>query len=239
MQKLEQIYEGKAKKVYKTDDPELYIVDYKDDATAFNGLKKGTIAGKGIINNQMSNRLMQMIEQKGVPTHFVRELSEREPLVKKVSIVPLEVIVRNIAAGSFSKRYGMDEGMVFEEPVIEFSYKNDALGDPLLNTDHALALKVATRAEIDTIKSYALKVNSILKAFWAECGITLVDFKLEFGKTVDGSIILDDEISPDPCRLWDSATGEKLDKDRFRRDLGGVEEAYAEIMKRLVDHEEK
>ena len=239
MQKLEQIYEGKAKKVYKTDDPELYIVDYKDDATAFNGLKKGTIAGKGIINNQMSNRLMQMIEQKGVPTHFVKELSERETLVKKVSIVPLEVIVRNIAAGSFSKRYGVDEGMVFEEPVIEFSYKNDALGDPLLNTDHALALKVATRAEIDTIKSYALKVNSILKAFWAECGITLVDFKLEFGKTTDGSVILADEISPDTCRLWDSATGEKLDKDRFRRDLGGVEEAYAEIMKRLVDHEEK
>ena len=239
MQKLEQIYEGKAKKVYKTDNPERYIVDYKDDATAFNGLKKGTIAGKGIINNQMSNRLMQMIEQKGVPTHFVRELSERETLVKKVSIVPLEVIVRNIAAGSFSKRYGVEEGMVFEEPVIEFSYKNDALGDPLLNTDHALALKVATRAEIDTIKSYALKVNSILKAFWAECGITLVDFKLEFGKTADGSVILADEISPDTCRLWDSATGEKLDKDRFRRDLGGVEEAYAEIMKRLVDHEEK
>ena len=239
MQKLEQIYEGKAKKVYKTDDPELYIVDYKDDATAFNGLKKGTIAGKGIINNKMSNRLMQMIEQKGVPTHFVRELSERETLVKKVSIVPLEVIVRNIAAGSFSKRYGVDEGMVFEEPVIEFSYKNDALGDPLLNTDHALALKVATRAEIDTIKSYALKVNSSLKAFWAECGVTLVDFKLEFGKTTDGSVILADEISPDTCRLWDSATGEKLDKDRFRRDLGGVEEAYAEIMKRLVDHEEK
>ena len=239
MQKLEQIYEGKAKKVYKTDDPDLYIVDYKDDATAFNGLKKGTIAGKGIINNQMSNRLMQMIEQKGVPTHFVRELSERETLVKKVSIVPLEVIVRNIAAGSFSKRYGVEEGMVFEEPVIEFSYKNDALGDPLLNTDHALALKVATRAEIDTIKSYALKVNSILKAFWVKCGITLVDFKLEFGKTADGSIILADEISPDTCRLWDSATGEKLDKDRFRRDLGGVEEAYAEIMKRLVDHEEK
>ena len=233
MQKLEQIYEGKAKKVYKTDDPERYIVDYKDDATAFNGLKKGTIAGKGIINNQMSNRLMQMIEQKGVPTHFVKELSERETLVKKVSIVPLEVIVRNIAAGSFSKRYGVDEGMVFEEPVIEFSYKNDALGDPLLNTDHALALKVATRAEIDTIKSYALKVNSILKAFWAECGVTLVDFKLEFGKTTDGSIILADEISPDTCRLWDSATGEKLDKDRFRRDLGGVEDAYREVMARL------
>ena len=239
MQKLEEIYEGKAKKVYKTDNPELYIVDYKDDATAFNGLKKGTIAGKGVINNQMSNRLMQMIERKGVPTHFVEELSERETLVKKVSIVPLEVIVRNIAAGSFSKRYGVDEGMVFEEPVIEFSYKNDALGDPLLNTDHALALKVATRAEIDTIKTYALQVNSILKAFWAECGVTLVDFKLEFGKISDGSIILADEISPDTCRLWDTATGEKLDKDRFRRDLGGVEEAYAEIMKRLVNHAEK
>ena len=239
MQKLEQIYEGKAKKVYKTDDPELYIVDYKDDATAINGLKKGTIAGKGIINNQMSNRLKQMIEQKGVPTHFVKELSERETLVKKVSSVPLEVIVRNIAAGSFSKRYGVDEGMVFDAPVVEFSYKNDSLGDPLLNTDHALALKIATRSEIDTIKSYALKVNSILKAFWAECGVTLVDFKLEFGKTADGSVILADEISPDTCRLWDSATGEKLDKDRFRRDLGGVEEAYAEIMKRHVDHEEK
>ena len=239
MQKLEQIYEGKAKKVYKTDDPELYIVDYKDDATAFNGLKKGTIAGKGIINNQMSNRLMQMIERKGVPTHFVKELSERETLVKKVSIVPLEVIVRNIAAGSFSKRYGVEEGMEFDEPVIEFSYKNDALGDPLLNTDHALALKVATRAEIDAIKSYALQINSILKAFWTECGVTLVDFKLEFGKTADGSVILADEISPDTCRLWDTATGEKLDKDRFRRDLGGVEEAYAEIMKRLVEHEEK
>ena len=239
MQKLEQIYEGKAKKVYKTADPELYIVDYKDDATAFNGLKKGTIAGKGVINNQMSNRLMRMIERKGVPTHFVKELSERETLVKKVSIVPLEVIVRNIAAGSFSKRYGVEEGMVFDEPVIEFSYKNDALGDPLLNTDHALALKLATRTEIDTIKTYALQINRILKAFWAECGVTLVDFKLEFGKTSDGSVILADEISPDTCRLWDTATGEKLDKDRFRRDLGGVEEAYAEIMKRLVEHEEK
>ena len=239
MQKLEQIYEGKAKKVYKTDDPELYIVDYKDDATAFNGLKKGTIMGKGVINNRMSNRLMGMIEREGVPTHFVKELSGRETLVKKVSIVPLEVIVRNIAAGSFSQRYGVEEGRVFDEPVIEFSYKNDALGDPLLNTSHALALKVATREEIDTIKTYALRVNRILKAFWAECGVTLVDFKVEFGKTSDGSVILADEISPDTCRLWDTATGEKLDKDRFRRDLGGVEEAYAEIMKRLVDHEEK
>lgn len=238
MEKLEQIYEGKAKKVYRTEDPELYIVDYKDDATAFNGLKKGTIVGKGVINNQMSNRLMQMLEKKGIPTHFVKELSQRQTLVKKVCIVPLEVIVRNIAAGSFSKRYGMEEGIRFDAPVVEFSYKNDALGDPLLNDDHALALKVATRQEIETIRGYALQINEILKAFWLECGVTLVDFKLEFGKTSDGSIILADEISPDTCRLWDSATGEKLDKDRFRRDLGGVEEAYAEIMKRLVAHGE-
>ena len=236
MQKLKQIYEGKAKKVYETDDPELYIVDYKDDATAFNGLKKGTIAGKGVINNRMSNLLMQVLEKNGVPTHFVRELSQRETLVRKVSIVPLEVIVRNIAAGSFSKRYGVPEGLVFEEPVLEFSYKNDALGDPLLNTSHALALKLATPAEIDTIKGYALQIDRILQRFWSECGVTLADFKLEFGRTSDGSIILADEISPDTCRLWDTATGEKLDKDRFRRDLGGVEEAYAEIMKRLVEH---
>lgn len=236
MQKLKQIYEGKAKKVYETDDPEFYIVDYKDDATAFNGLKKGTIVGKGVINNQMSNRLMQMLEKNGIPTHFVRELSQRETLVRKVSIVPLEVIVRNIAAGSFSKRYGVAEGLVFEEPVFEFSYKNDALGDPLLNTSHALALKLATPTEIETIKSYALQIDRILQRFWAECGVTLADFKLEFGRTSDGRIILADEISPDTCRLWDTATGEKLDKDRFRRDLGGVEEAYAEIMKRLVEH---
>ncbi len=236
MQKLKQIYEGKAKKVYETDDPEFYIVDYKDDATAFNGLKKGTIAGKGVINNQMSNRLMQMLEKNGIPTHFVRELSQRETLVRKVSIVPLEVIVRNIAAGSFSKRYGVAEGLVFEKPVLEFSYKNDALGDPLLNTSHALALKLATPAEIETIKSYTLQIDRILQRFWAECGVTLADFKLEFGRTSDGRIILADEISPDTCRLWDTATGEKLDKDRFRRDLGGVEEAYAEIMKRLVEH---
>ena len=237
MQKLEQIYEGKAKKVFRTDDPSLCIVDYKDDATAFNGLKKGTIAGKGVINNQMSNRLMKMLEREGIPTHFVEELSDRETLVKKVSIVPLEVIVRNIAAGSFSKRYGVDEGVKFDEPVVEFSYKNDDLGDPLLNTSHALALKLATKEEIDTIKTYALKINAILKAFWAECGVTLVDFKLEFGKTSDGKIILADEISPDTCRFWDSTTGEKLDKDRFRRDMGGVEEAYEEIMKRFAEHE--
>ncbi|MGN1001207.1 MAG: phosphoribosylaminoimidazolesuccinocarboxamide synthase [Oscillospiraceae bacterium] len=237
MEKLEQIYEGKAKKVFKTDDEGLFIVEYKDDATAFNGLKKGTIAGKGVINNQMSNRLMQMLEREGVPTHFVRELSERETLVKRVSIVPLEVIVRNIAAGSFSKRYGVEEGVVFDEPTIEFSYKNDSLGDPLLNTRHALALKLATQAEIDTIVDYSFKIDRLLQAFWQSCGVTLVDFKLEFGRLDDGSIILADEISPDTCRLWDTATGEKLDKDRFRRDLGGVEEAYAEIMKRLVEHE--
>ena len=237
MEKLEQLYEGKAKKVFKTDDPELLIVDYKDDATAFNGLKKGTIAGKGVINNEMSNRLMQYLEKQGIPTHFVKELSARETLVKKVSIVPLEVIVRNISAGSFAKRYGVEEGIVFDTPTIELSYKNDELGDPLLNTYHALALKLATAEEIDTIKRYAFQVNDFLKALWAECGVILVDFKLEFGRLADGSIVLADEISPDTCRLWDEKTHEKLDKDRFRRDLGGVEDAYAEIMKRLMDHD--
>ena len=237
MQKLEQLYEGKAKKVFKTDDPELLIVDYKDDATAFNGLKKGSIAGKGVINNQMSNRLMAKLEKAGVPTHFVQELSPRETLVKKVSIVPLEVIVRNLSAGSFAKRYGVEEGIVFDAPTIEFSYKNDELGDPLLNSYHALALKLATAEEIDTIKRYAFQVNDFLKALWAECGVILVDFKLEFGRLADGSIVLADEISPDTCRLWDEKTQEKLDKDRFRRDLGGVEDAYAEIMKRLMDHD--
>ena len=237
MEKLEQLYEGKAKRVFATNDPELLIVDYKDDATAFNGLKKGTISGKGVINNQMSNRLMQKLEKAGIPTHFVRELSERETLVKKVAIVPLEVIVRNIAAGSFSKRYGMEEGVVFEQPTIELSYKNDALGDPLLNTLHARALGLATDTEIEQIKCYAFRINEILKAFWAECGVTLVDFKLEFGRLPDGTIVLADEISPDTCRLWDTKTHEKLDKDRFRRDLGGVEDAYAEIMKRLVEHD--
>ena len=237
MQKLEQLYEGKAKKVFKTDDPELLIVDYKDDATAFNGLKKGSIAGKGVINNQMSNRLMAKLEKAGVPTHFVQELSPRETLVKRVSIVPLEVIVRNLSAGSFAKRYGVEEGVVFDAPTIEFSYKNDELGDPLLNSYHALALKLATAEEIDTIKRYAFQVNDFLKALWAECGVILVDFKLEFGRLADGSIVLADEISPDTCRLWDEKTHEKLDKDRFRRDLGGVEDAYAEIMKRLMDHD--
>ena len=233
MEKLEQVYEGKAKKVFKTDDPELFIVDYKDDATALNGKKRGTIAGKGVINNQMTNRLMMKMEKAGIPTHFVKELSERETLVKKVSIVPLEVIVRNISAGHFASRYGVEEGIVFDQPTIEFSYKNDALDDPLLNTYHAIALKLATPEEIELIKKYSFGVNEVLKAFWAECGVTLVDFKLEFGKLPDGTIVLADEISPDTCRLWDSKTGEKLDKDRFRRDLGGVEEAYSEIMKRL------
>ena len=236
MEKLQQLYEGKAKKVFATDDPELLIVEYKDDATAFNGLKKGTIHGKGVINNQMSNRLMAKLESAGVPTHYVKELNQRETLVKKVRIVPLEVIIRNIAAGSFSKRYGVEEGVVFEQPTIEFSYKNDDLGDPLINTYHALALKLATPAEIETIKKYAFQVNDFLRAFWKSCGVTLVDFKLEFGRLSDGTIVLADEISPDTCRLWDSQTGEKLDKDRFRRDMGGVEEAYAEIMNRLETH---
>ena len=236
MEKKEQLYEGKAKKVYATDHPQLLIVDYKDDATAFNGLKKGTIHGKGVINNHMSNCLMAKLETVGVPTHYVRELSPRETLVKKVSIVPLEVIVRNIAAGSFSKRYGVEEGVVFDAPTIEFSYKNDGLGDPLLNAYHALALKLATPAEIETIKDYSFRVNEFLKAFWKDCGVTLVDFKLEFGRLSDGTIVLADEISPDTCRLWDAKTGEKLDKDRFRRDMGGVEEAYAEIMGRLEVH---
>ena len=233
MEKKELLYEGKAKKVFKTDDPEKLIVSYKDDATAFNGLKRGTIAGKGVINNQMSNRLMKLLEKEGVPTHFVKELSERDTLVRRVSIVPLEVIVRNISAGSFAKRYGVEEGIVFPSPTIEFSYKNDALGDPLLNRFHALALGLTTEAELDTIEEYSFKINKVLSAFWRECGVTLVDFKLEFGRLSDGTIVLADEISPDTCRLWDSETKEKLDKDRFRRDLGGVEDAYREIMGRL------
>ena len=230
----EQLYEGKAKKVFATDDPELLIVAYKDDATAFNGLKKGSIAGKGVINNRMSNLLMQRLEKAGVPTHFVKELSDRETLVRKVSIVPLEVIIRNISAGSFAKHYGVEEGIVFDAPTIEFSYKNDELGDPLLNAYHAIALKLATPEEIETIKKYAFRVNEELKKIWAECGVTLVDFKLEFGRLSDGTIVLADEISPDTCRLWDSKTHEKLDKDRFRRDLGGVEDAYQEVMRRLT-----
>lgn len=234
MEKGAMIYEGKAKKVYQTSDENLYIVSYKDDATAFNGLKKGTISGKGVINNQMSNLLMQMLEKGGVPTHYVEELNERETLVKKVSIVPLEVIIRNISAGSFAKRYGVEEGIVFDAPTIEFSYKNDDLGDPLFNSYHAVALKVATWQEIETIKAMAFKINELLKDYFKQMNIDLVDFKVEFGRLSDGSIVLADEISPDTCRLWDSETHEKLDKDRFRRDLGGVEEAYNEVMHRLL-----
>ena len=215
-EKLEQLYEGKAKKVFATSDPNVVIVSYKDDATAFNGLKKGTITGKGAINNRMTNNLMRRLEEKGVPTHYVEELSDRETAVKKVSIVPLEVIIRNISAGSFAKRFGVEEGIVFDAPTIEFSYKNDDLGDPLMNSYHALALKLATQEEIDLIKKYAFAV------------------KLEFGKTSDGTIVLADEISPDTCRLWDEQTHEKLDKDRFRRDMGGAEEAYEEVMRRLM-----
>ena len=204
MEKREQLYEGKAKKVFLTDDPEMLIVSYKDDATAFNGLKKGTITGKGVINNRMSNLLMQKLEGAGVPTHFVEELNDRETVVKKVSIVPLEVIIRNIAAGSFSKNYGVEEGVVFDRPTIEFSYKNDDLGDPLINDYHALALGLATEEEIETIKKYAFAVNDYMKAFWKERGVILVDFKLEFGRLSDGTIVLADEISPDTCRFWDA-----------------------------------
>lgn len=236
MEKKEQLYEGKAKKVYATDKEGYVIVSYKDDATALDGQKRGTIVGKGAINNRMTNFLMQLLSKNGVSTHFVKELSERETVVRKVQIVPLEVIIRNISAGSFAKRYGVEEGIVFEEPTIEFSYKNDELGDPLLNTYHALALKLATPEEIKTIEDYSFRINDALKAFWLTCGVTLVDFKLEFGRLSDGTIVLADEISPDTSRLWDSKTHEKLDKDRFRRDMGGVEEAYAEIMKRLEEH---
>lgn len=233
MEKTVQLYEGKAKKVYATANADLCIVSYKDDATAFNGAKKGTIVGKGVVNNRMSNMMMQLLEKHGVPTHFVEELSDRDTLVKKVSIVPLEVIIRNVSAGSFAKRYGVEEGIVFEQPTIEFSYKCDALDDPLINDYHALALKLATAEEIETIKKYAFKVNEVLKEYFLKLGVRLIDFKLEFGKLSDGSIVLADEISPDTCRFWDAETGEKLDKDRFRRDMGGVEEAYAEMMRRL------
>ena len=233
MEKTVQLYEGKAKKVYATTDENLVIVDYKDDATAFNGLKKGTISGKGVINNRVTNYLMQMLEKEGVPTHFVKELSDRETVVKKVSIVPLEVIIRNISAGSFAKRYGVEEGIVFAEPTIEFSYKNDELHDPLINSYHALALGLATKDEIETIKSMAFRVNDILREYFLRLNVKLVDFKLEFGRLPDGRIVLADEISPDTCRFWDAVTGEKLDKDRFRRDMGGVEGAYQEMMKRV------
>ena len=234
MKKLEQLYEGKAKKVFKTDDPDIYIVSYKDDATAFNGQKKGTIVGKGVINNKMSNYLMQILEKHGIPTHYVEELSDRETAVKKVSIVPLEVIVRNIAAGSMAARYGVPEGTELKMSTIEFSYKNDALNDPLINDYQAIALGFATQEDIETIKKYAFQINDILREFMLTLGIKLVDFKLEFGKTSEGTIVLADEISPDTCRFWDKDTNEKLDKDRFRRDMGGVEDAYQEVMKRLM-----
>ncbi len=234
IEKLEQLYEGKAKKVFSTNNPDLVIVDYKDDATAFNGEKKGTISGKGVINNQMTNYMFKMLEKEGVPTHLVEEISERETIVKKVSIVPLEVIVRNVAAGSFSKRMGVEEGKQLLCPILEFSYKNDDLGDPFINDYYALALGLATKEELDTIAKYALKVNEFMLKFFKGLNIDLIDFKIEFGKTSDGTIILADEISPDTCRFWDSTTHEKLDKDRFRRDMGGVEEAYQEIMKRLM-----
>ena len=233
MEKTVQLYEGKAKKVFATTDPALVIVSYKDDATALDGLKKGTIVGKGAINNRMSNHIMQLLEKQGVPTHFVAEINDRETVVKKVSIVPLEVIIRNISAGSFAKRYGVEEGIVFSEPTIEFSYKNDDLHDPLINDYHAIALGLATREEIETIKKMAFKVNEVMKEYFKGIGVTLVDFKLEFGRLDDGSIVLADEISPDTCRFWDSKTNEKLDKDRFRRDMGGVEDAYKEMMRRV------
>ena len=234
MKKLEQLYEGKAKKVFATDDPGIVIVSYKDDATAFNGAKRGTIAGKGSVNNRMTNHLMKKLEAAGIPTHFVEQLSDRETAVKKVSIVPLEVIVRNRSAGSFAKRYGVEEGIVFDEPTVEFSYKNDELGDPLINDDQAAALKLATREEIGTIRRYALAVNDFLTAELRACGVILVDFKLGFGRLPGGPIVLADEISPDTCRFWDAETGEKLDKDRFRRDLGDVEGAYQEMARRLL-----
>lgn len=233
MTKTKQLYEGKAKKVWATDDENIVIVDYKDDATAFNGIKKGTIAGKGVVNNKMSNYLMQLLEKHGVPTHFVKELSDRETAVKKVTIVPLEVIIRNRAAGSICKRLGLEEGMDFVCPSIEFSYKDDDLGDPLINGYHAVSCGFATGEEVERIKELAFKVNDVLKEYFASIGVELIDFKLEFGKTADGTIVLADEISPDTCRFWDIKTHEKLDKDRFRRDLGGVEEAYEEMMKRV------
>ncbi len=234
MKKGAQLYEGKAKKVFLTDDPEVLMVDYKDDATAFNGEKKGTIAEKGIINNRLTNHFMKMLEENGIPTHYIEEISDRETLVKKVSIIPLEVIVRNIAAGSFSKRYGVEEGKSLLSPTLEFSYKNDDLGDPLINEYHIIALGLATREELDIVSEYTFKINDILKNYLIKFGIELVDFKIEFGKTSDGTIVLADEISPDTCRFWDSKTHEKLDKDRFRRDMGGVEDAYWEIMKRIL-----
>lgn len=234
IEKRGQLYEGKAKKVFETSDPNYLIVDYKDDATAFNGLKKGTIESKGIINNKVTNYLMKMLGEKGIPTHYVEEISDRETIVKRVSIVPLEVIVRNIAAGSLSKRLGLPEGTKLAHTVLEFCYKDDALGDPMVNEYHIYAMNLATPEEVKTISYYALRVNEILAEFLSHAKIELIDFKLEFGRLPDGAIILADEISPDTCRFWDSETGEKLDKDRFRRDLGNVEGAYKEILHRLL-----
>ncbi len=235
--KGEQLYEGKAKKVFKTDNPDIYIVDYKDDATAFNAQKKGTIVGKGVINNKVTNHMMKIMEKNGIPTHFIEELSDRETAVKNVTIMPIEVIIRNIAAGSMCKRLGMEEGVKLDPIVLEYSYKDDALGDPLINDYHALAMGLATPEELDIIAQYAFKVNAILSEYVSEVGITLVDFKIEFGKDKDGNILLADEISPDTCRFWDKATGKKLDKDRFRQDLGDVEDAYKEIRMRLTGEE--
>lgn len=232
MKKLEQLYEGKAKKVFKTEDENLLIVDYKDDATAFNGEKKGTIVGKGVVNNTMSNIIFEKLEEAGVPNHFVQQLSPRETVVKAVEILPLEVIIRNISAGSFAKRYGVKEGIVFDKPTFELSYKNDDLGDPLMCESHALALKLATEEQIETIRGYALKVNEFLKKFFLERDLKLVDFKIEFG-LFQGEVILADEISPDTCRLWDVNTNEKMDKDRFRRDLGNIEDTYQEVFNRI------
>jgi len=234
MNKLTQIYEGKAKKVYTTENPDLYIVEYKDDATAFNGLKKGTISGKGVINNKITNHLMKLIEKNNIPTHLVEEISERETIVKKVTIIPIEVIVRNITAGSLAKRLGLDEGIKLAKTVLEYSYKDDALGDPMINEYHIYALNLATKEEMEQIAGYSLQINKILSEFLKDVNIELIDFKLEFGRTSNGKVILADEISPDTCRFWDSTTGEKLDKDRFRRDLGGVEDAYKEVLKRLM-----
>ncbi|MBQ6257858.1 MAG: phosphoribosylaminoimidazolesuccinocarboxamide synthase [Clostridia bacterium] len=234
MEKTTQMYEGKAKKVFATENPDYCIVSYKDDATAFNGLKKGTILGKGAINNRVTNHLMRLLEKNGVPTHLVEELNDRETLVKKVSIVPLEVIVRNIAAGSLSKRLGIPEGVKMKQTVLEYCYKDDDLGDPMVNDYHILAMEWATREELDLIAAYSFKVNEVLTEYLKEAGIELIDFKLEFGKTKEGQIVLADEISPDTCRFWDITTHEKLDKFRFRRDLGGVEDAYQEILRRLL-----
>ena len=234
MTKGKQLYEGKSKKIFETDKPEILLVSYKDDATAFNGIKKGTILGKGIINNKVTNYMMRLLEKAGIPTHYIEEISERETLVKKVSIIPLEVIIRNVSAGSFAKNYGVEEGIIFDEPTIEFSYKNDNLGDPLINSYHAIALKLATKEEIEIIKKYAFKINEEMKKFFISINVKLIDFKLEFGKLADNKIVLADEISPDTCRFWDATTNEKLDKDRFRRDLGNVEGAYKEMMKRIL-----